>query len=149
LNVVPAPTNPYSLAVMSAKPLSYWRLDETNGSTVGYDYVGGNNGIYSNTAGITHSTGIFGTNYDADPAAYFNTNGAYTRTDTTTSNYLGSTMTNFNFAVPSGGNGEFTIEAWAKGYSNVNQVSGGGILAKGIGNGAEQFNLDAHTGFRF
>ena len=149
LNVVPVPTNPYSLAVLSAHPLSYWRLDETNGSTIGYDYVSGNNGVYSNTAGIVHSTGIFGTNYDGDSAAYFNTNTAYTRTDTTTSNYLGTTMTNFNFAEPSGANGEFTIEAWAKGYSNVNQASGGGIVSKGLGNGAEQFNIDAHTGVRF
>ena len=31
----------------------------------------------------------------------------------------------------------------------MNQLSGGGIVAKGVGNGDEQFALDAHLGFRF
>jgi hypothetical protein len=149
LNVVPLPTNPYSLAVLHDQPLSYWRLDEANGSAIGYDYVGGNNGVYSNTAGIVHSTGLFGATYDADPAAYFNTNTPYTHQIASTSNYLGATMTNFDFGKPNGANAEFSVEAWAKGYTNVTQASGGGIVSKGFGNGDEQFNIDAHSGFRF
>src|SRR5262249_38729721 len=48
LAVVSAPTSPYSLTVMSDHPVAYFRLDETAGSTTGYDYVGGNVGYYSN-----------------------------------------------------------------------------------------------------
>jgi hypothetical protein len=149
LGVVPAPTNPYALTVMRDHPASYWRLDEANGSTIGYDYVGGNNGVYSNTAGINHQSGAFGTNYDADTAANFNTNATYTKTISGISNYLGVTMTNVDFSVPNGQNAAFSIEAWARGYGNINQPSGGGIVAKGYGNGGEEFNIDAHTGLRF
>jgi hypothetical protein len=149
LNIVAAPTNPYTLTVIKDRPSSYWRLDEANSSTIGYDYVGGNNGIYTNTAGIIHSVGAFGTNFDADTAAYFNTNGTYTKANSGTSNYLGTTMTNVDFSVPNGLNGEFSVEAWALGYPNLVQASGGGIVAKGYGNGGEEFNLDVHAGFRF
>lgn len=40
-------TNSYVNAVRADNPISYWRLDETNG-TVAYDWVGGNNGVYNN-----------------------------------------------------------------------------------------------------
>lgn len=149
LTVVAAPTNPYSLTVLKDHPSCYWRLDEANGSTIGYDHVGGNNGVYSNTAGITHSTGIFGTNFDGDTSASFNTNATYTKTISGISNYLGTTMTNVDYSVPNGQNGEFTVEAWAKGYPNLIQASGGGIVGKGYGNGGEEFNMDVHGGFRF
>jgi len=58
-------------------------------------------------------------------------------------------MTNVDFSVPNGLNGEFSVEAWALGYPNLVQASGGGIVAKGYGNGGEEFNLDVHAGFRF
>jgi hypothetical protein len=58
-------------------------------------------------------------------------------------------MTNVDFSVANGLNGEFSVEAWALGYPNAVQASGGGILAKGYGNGGEEFNLDVHAGFRF
>ncbi|HEX4120634.1 MAG TPA: LamG-like jellyroll fold domain-containing protein, partial [Verrucomicrobiae bacterium] len=141
LGVVPPPTNPYSLTVIADHPVAYYRMDETNGSTIGYDYVGGNNGIYSNTSEIFHVPGAFGSLYDADTAAYFGSNNV---SDT----FLG-TIPNVDFAVPNGQNGAFSVEAWVEGPTTVNQTSGGGIVGKGVGNADEQFALDAHTGFRF
>jgi hypothetical protein len=41
------PTNSYVAAVLGDTPISYWRLDETNG-TIAHDYWGGNNGVYNN-----------------------------------------------------------------------------------------------------
>jgi hypothetical protein len=149
LNVTLAPTNPYSLTVMADHPTCYWRLDEANGSTNGFDEVGGNVGVYSNTLGVVHGTGIFGSIFDADPAAYFNSTTNYTKQISSISNYLGTTMTNYDFSVPNGLNGAFTVEAWARAYAGVTQASGGGIVAKGYGNGGEEFNLDVHAGFRF
>jgi hypothetical protein len=142
LAVEPPPTNPYALTVVADHPVAYYRLDETNGSPTGYDYVGGNNGAYSNTSEIYHVPGIFGTSFDADTSAYFGTNGV-------TNTFLGGTITNVDFAVPNGQNGAFSIEAWVKGPTNVNQLSGGAVVGKGVGNADEQFALDAHTGFRF
>ena len=73
LAVIAAPTNPYSLGVITDHPVAYYRLDETTGSTVGYDHVGGNNGNYSNA--VFGVAGCFGTLYDADTAASFGTGG--------------------------------------------------------------------------
>ncbi|HEY3913701.1 MAG TPA: LamG-like jellyroll fold domain-containing protein [Verrucomicrobiae bacterium] len=142
LGVVPPASNDYTLTVVADHPVAYYRLDETNGSTIAFDYVGGNNGIYSNTSKIFHVDGIFGSSLDADTAAYFGTNNDL---DT----FVGGSITNVDFAVPNGQNGAFSVEAWAKGPTGVNQLSGGAILGKGVGNADEQFALDAHTGFRF
>ena len=44
LTVLPPPAG-YASNILADHPLSYFRLDETNG-TVAYDYAGGNNGNY-------------------------------------------------------------------------------------------------------
>jgi len=146
LTVVALPTNPYTLTVLADHPVAYYRMDETNGSTIGYDYAGGNNGTYSNTSGITHVAGCYGAFYDDDTAALFNGTGVVAANFT---NFLGGSITNVDFAVPNGASGAFSVEAWAQGTTASNQMSGGGIVAKGVGNADEQFSLDAHTGFRF
>src|SRR5205085_3328832 len=46
LTVVPLPTG-YAGTVLSDSPLSYWRLGETNGSTIAHDYWNGNDGTYT------------------------------------------------------------------------------------------------------
>ncbi|MGD0262837.1 MAG: LamG-like jellyroll fold domain-containing protein [Verrucomicrobiota bacterium] len=141
LAVVAAPTNPYPLKVISDHPVAYYRLDETTGP-VGYDYVGGNNGYYSN--GVIYGvSGCFGNLYDSDTAAFFGN-------QSNKNVFLGASITNVDFSVPNGQNGAFSVEAWAKGAPGpTNQSSGAGIVAKGVGNGDEQFALDAHQGFRF
>jgi hypothetical protein len=133
------PTNPYALTVMRDHPVAYYRLNEAPGSLIGFDYVGGNNGFYSNAV-----LGVSGYHpgFDTDTGVVFGTNGGL-------NSLLGASITNVDFAAPNGQNSEFSVEAWVKGTPAANQLSGGGIVAKGVGNGDEQFALDAHFGFRF
>ena len=140
LAVIAAPTSAYSQRIISDHPVAYYRLDEAAGP-IGYDYVGGNNGYYSNAV-LYGVAGCPSAIYDSDTAAYFGNNAVQNI-------LLGASITNVDFAVPNGQNGAFSVEAWAKGPTGVNQLSGGGIVAKGVGNGDEQFALDAHLGFRF
>src|SRR5262249_52793928 len=42
-------TNAYTQIVRGDSPISYWRLDETNG-TIAYDTLGFNNGVYNNAS---------------------------------------------------------------------------------------------------
>jgi len=60
-----APVTGYSKVVMADKPVAYWRLDETNGSTVALDTVGSFDGAYQYSgsdltfgypSGIPHET---------------------------------------------------------------------------------------------
>src|ERR1019366_4648593 len=61
---------------------------------------------------------------------------------------LSSRGANVNFAMPSGGNAELSVEAWVS-VTNTTQTTGAGIVTKGYGNGGEQFDLDNNAGFRF
>jgi Concanavalin A-like lectin/glucanases superfamily len=135
LTGIAAPTNAYSVAVLSNHPIAYWRLDETSGN-IAYDYVGGHDGTYSNA-----QQGVSG--YPAPNLA------ALFGTVLPTNSYVGemdnssNAIANIDFSQPSGGNAEFSVEAWVNGASS--QISGAGIVAKGYGNGGEQFDLDAYT----
>jgi hypothetical protein len=40
----------YESKVIAYNPLAYWRLNETNGSTIAYDYFAGNNGTYQSAS---------------------------------------------------------------------------------------------------
>ena len=51
---VVAPT-PYGKALLSAGPIAYWPLDETDG-TIAYDVIGGYNGTYTNAPDILGSS---------------------------------------------------------------------------------------------
>jgi hypothetical protein len=146
LTVVPGPTNVYPKTILLDHPVAYYRLDETNGSPLGYDYVGGNNGQYT---ALTKAqlpqpgTNGFDTNFDSDTACYFGIGGA-----SAFNSYLGNIITNVDFAQPNGHNGAFSVEAWVNGPAGVTQDSGACIVAKGQG-GAEQFAMDVHAGIRF
>ena len=48
LTVVPAPTNVYPLTILKDHPVAYFRMDESVGSSNGFDFVGGNVGQYFN-----------------------------------------------------------------------------------------------------
>jgi hypothetical protein len=127
LSLLTAP-NPYVSAILGDKPLSYLRLDETNG-TVAYDYAGGNNGEYFGDITL----GVLGYSLiDTDTAAYFPGAALSYVGD------IGPTAINFY-----GTNAEFSIEAWANGP--VNQIGGAAVVAKGHSNNGttanEQFAL--------
>ncbi len=51
LTVLPQPLDGYGLVVTNYAPLAYWRLNETNGSTIAYDYLQVYNGTIE--AGVT------------------------------------------------------------------------------------------------
>jgi hypothetical protein len=127
------PPNNYVATILADQPLSYFRLDETNG-TVGYDFAGGNNGNYYGG----YELGQPGYSViDPDPAVTFS--GAV-------GSYLGDIgATAINFP---GTASEFTIEAWANGAAG--QAGGAAVIAKGTGNNggnySSQFAIAVNTG---
>ncbi|HEV2435520.1 MAG TPA: DUF2341 domain-containing protein, partial [Verrucomicrobiae bacterium] len=100
-----------------------------------YDYASGNNATYTNV-----TLGIPGYNSQAtiksDPTETAAEFGDFPPND-----YAGNVPSYFNFGTPSGGNAEFTVEAWFNEYL-YNATSGNAIVAVGYGNGGEQFVLD-------
>jgi len=136
LMVTPLPTTGLPAAVLASSPIAYWRLDEAPGSTVAFDQVGGNNGIYHNaTLGAPGYSPL-----DPDTAVSFNGLNSYV------GNISGTAI---NFV---GTNTSFTLEAWVNAPSGLTDQST--IIAKGIGNNGtqetEQFALDVASGaYRF
>jgi Concanavalin A-like lectin/glucanases superfamily len=146
LEVVPRPTSAYPVTVLHDHPVAYYRLDEPVGSPMGYDHVGGNDGLY--TANVPSQIPLLGvtgynSNYDTNTACKFGIGGG-----SSVDNYLGVTITNLSFAKPNGQSGAFSLEAWVNGPTGVAQVGGACIVAKGQG-GGEQFSMDINNGFRF
>jgi hypothetical protein len=139
LTVLSDPTAPYPRQVLNDGPVAYFRLDEASGTTTAYDYVGGNNGTYTNV-----TLGIPGYNSAApipsDPSETAAEFGDFPPNN----NYAGNVPSYLNFGTPSGGNAEFSVEAWFTQYL----FNGGGdaIVALGYGNGGEQFVLDTGAG---
>lgn len=131
LTVASSPTYPYALAVLADSPIGYWRLDETNGA-VAHDYVGANNGGYTNV-----SLGQAGNNLvDTHKAARFGPS---------QNSYVGGVP--IDFVNPT--SAVFSVEAWVNGGP---QTQDSGLITKGTGAGGEQFNLDcgaANHAFRF
>ncbi len=140
-----APPAPYPQTVLALNPIGYWRLndinldgaDNNNGDN-GYicnDYVGGNNGIYTNV-----ELGQSGYNPTADPSdtcADFGLDNDGNQTDF--GNEDVNSITGINFGSPSGASVAFTVEAWVNGYQPTYD---GGIATLGWGGGGEQFDLD-------
>jgi hypothetical protein len=135
-----APTAPFPQAVLAAKPITYWRLDDApdgnNGNSgdtgvICNDSQSGNNGIYTN---VDLGNGSYNVTTDpAETSAYF----AY---DNNTGCFAGMIGTNIDFSVPSGGNGEFSAVLWANGQHET-QPANAGLLTKGYFNG-EELNID-------
>jgi hypothetical protein len=128
------PTAPFPSRVLADGPVAYFRLDEASGTTA-YDYVGGNNGQYTNA-----SLGVPG--YDSqnatqsDPTETAVEFGDYPPNNNDADNvppYL-------NFGTPNGVNAELSVEVWVTQYLYEN--GGDSIVALGYGNGGEQFVLD-------
>ena len=134
LQVIAAPTTPYPVAVIADKPIAFWRLDEPddangNQGVVANDYIGGYDGMYTNT--ILQVPGYDPT-LDADTAAQF---GSWTLNDSAVEN-----ITGIAFTTPTNTDGAFSVEAWV----NASQpaTAGAGIVSAGYGGGGEQFAID-------
>lgn len=128
VTVLAAPTAPYPAAVLADGPMAYFRLDESAGTTA-YDYVGGNNGIYTNV--LLGQSGYSPSTDPTETAAEFGDVGA-------DNNYVGNVPLYLNFATNTG-NAEITVEAWVNQY--FAPVVGNGIVTIGYG-GANQLLLD-------
>lgn len=136
----------YPLTVLSDNPSAYWRFNELSGN-LAHDQVGGHDCLLTNV-----QLGVAGYSAtDPDTAAAFgllaSSNSYAGELDQSTNGFP-----NLDFARPPGSNAEFSVEAWVRGGpQNVNA----GIIAKGYGNGGEQFSLDTGSdtitnhGFRF
>ncbi|MGA2245972.1 MAG: DUF2341 domain-containing protein [Verrucomicrobiota bacterium] len=130
ITVLADPTAPYPAKVLADGPVAYFRLDEASGTTA-YDYVGGDNATYTNVL-----LGVPGYNPVSDP----NETAAQFGADNPPNNYAGNVPPYLNFGTPSGGNAEFSVEAWMT--ETFPYVNGNAIVALGYGNGGEQFVLD-------
>jgi len=155
--VLPLPTAPYPRAVINDKPIGFWLLNEhpDNGSgnngTLAFDYIGGNDGVYTNViiAQPGYGPGLasefsYSTPSDTNTAAEF---GYYPTQDSTNSYVAGIPNINFTAAQDSP---SFSVEAWVNAEGNSEGTSGstdpaGTIVAKGWGNassGADEFALE-------
>ena len=137
LTVSPAPSG-FAAAALSAKPLAYWRLGETSGTTA-YDSIGRLNGTYFNTTLKQPGYSMVDTN----------TGALFGGTNSYVGLISGLPGSGINFE---GTNVSFTIELWAKGGEG--QPDESTLIAKGTGadgtTGNEQFSIDIASGkYRF
>ncbi len=133
LNVFSSPTYPYGQIVLADHPIGYWRLDEISG-TVAHDYLGTNNGTYTNVLLNQPGDNLLDTHKSARFGQVSSVN---------------SYVANIPIDFATVGNATFTVEAWVNGGA---QSTDCGIITKGTGGGGEQFNLDCGSGshaFRF
>jgi hypothetical protein len=134
VTVLADPTAPYAQSVLAASPIGYWRLNEAdqgggNAGAIANDYLGGNNGIYTNT-----DLGFPGYSPATDPTTMSARFGFDSLVDSDAYGISG-----IDFSAPTGSNVAFTVEAWVNGFS---QTKDAGIVSKGYGGGGEQFDLD-------
>lgn len=135
-SVIPEPTASYPRAVLALSPIDYWRLDETpdngdgNQGAVCHDYVGGNNGVYSNVvlAQPGYSQLVEPTETSTQFGSVLATNSA------------ASQIYCHDFALPAGSNAEFSVSAWVNG-TGYTQNGNAGIVTKGYFYG-EELDLD-------
>jgi hypothetical protein len=120
LSVIAVPPGSYVEAVITSRPLAYWRLDEPSGTTA-FDYVGGNDATYANVA--LNQPGALAT--DSDTATCFNGTSAYAGTGVRLVNNLAA----------------FTLEGWCK------LVAGGARMGFWGQNNAIEFGLSSPTIF--
>jgi autotransporter-associated beta strand protein len=127
-------TNAYTETIRADNPMSFWRLDETNG-TLAYDLVGGNMGQYNNV--LLNQTGYSLT--DSDPGIGLPGNPAAGRGYVVVTNY-----TPYAFVgIPA-----FTLEAWAY-FTNLTGVQRiASTFALSGGNGWA-FGINGANGLRF
>src|ERR1039458_7089478 len=147
-SVIAAPTGPYPQAVLAAKPVGYWRLNEAddgssqpggqsdgNEGAICHDYTGGNDGIYTNI-----SLGYTGYNTNTDPSV---TSALFGLSQVAPKDSAAGQIQGIDFTTPTNNSATFSIEAWVNSYSG-SQANGAGIVTKGYGNGGEQFDLDVN-----
>ncbi|HEX3720704.1 MAG TPA: immunoglobulin domain-containing protein [Verrucomicrobiae bacterium] len=153
IEVQALPTAPYTLAVLNDKPIDFWPLNEHpdngagNTDTPAIDYVGGNDGFYTNVIlGLDgYATGLaeelgYSPATDTETAAEF---GYYPSFPAT--NSLVGGIQNITFTAVQD-SPSFSLEAWVNIEGNT--FGQGAIIAKGWGVstvGGDQFSLEYET----
>lgn len=147
------PTNGLPLfpqAALALHPSGYWRLNDTNldgfdngSGDFGYvchDYVGGNDGLYTNA-----ELGVPGYNPTQDPTDTAGNFGAFANPGS-----LAGGIKNVDFSQPLGSNAEFSVEAWV--YPTFTPSANTPCIATKGYYYQEQFDLDCGApgkAFRF
>ncbi len=136
VTVVPAPVMSYPHAALALNPIGFWPLNEPqqsagNDGVIAEDYVGGNNGIYTNVL-----LGQMSYNTLTDPSATSARFGYVAAANSCAYNITGP-----DFSLPNGSNAEFTVSAWVISTGN-NGLNTPTIAAKGYYN-QEEYALDA------
>jgi O-glycosyl hydrolase len=136
VTMVPAPVMSYPHSALTLGPIGFWPLNEAqqsagNDGVVAEDYVGGNNGIYTNAV-------LGQMSYDVltDPSATSALFGNVAAANSCVFDILGP-----DFSLPNGSNAEFTVSAWVNSTSN-NGLNTPTVAAKGYYN-QEEYALDA------
>ncbi|HEV2327807.1 MAG TPA: LamG domain-containing protein [Verrucomicrobiae bacterium] len=144
LTVVPAPVTSYPHTALALNPIGFWPMNEAeqgggDDGVAAVDYVGGNNGIYTNVL-------LGQMSYDAltDPSASSALFGNVAAANSCAFGILGP-----DFSLPNGSNAEFSVSAWVNSTGN-NGLNTPTIAAKGYYY-QEEYALDAGTGdcYRF
>jgi hypothetical protein len=147
-----SPTSTYISTIVADSPFAFFRLDEgpnnpPNDGVVAFDTMGGHNGVYSNT--VLDFTPGYSTNDTDDVAAEFGTLPDPAEPGVPVDNYV-TAINGVNFYAPSNSDSSLSVEAWV--YLNDNVLAGAAVVAKGYGNGGEEFALDmggTDNDFRF
>ncbi|HXC35492.1 MAG TPA: LamG-like jellyroll fold domain-containing protein, partial [Candidatus Acidoferrales bacterium] len=144
--VLPDPSAPYPQQVLALNPVGYWRMNDTNLDGADYpvgpgngdfgwichDYVGGNDGIYTNC-----QLGFPGYDPLSEPS---DSSAQFGEIDDLGSDFgdsLAFGIEGVNFGTPAGTSGTFSVEAWVSGY--IQTTAGAGIVTLGYGGGGEEF----------
>lgn len=158
-SVLAVPSAPYPAAVLSSGPIGYWRLSEPdngdgvdngNDGAVSLDYVGGNDGLYTNT--VLSQPGY--TANDTPNSDSTETSALFGQNNLSFFDSFAGQIGNVDFSAPINTSATFSVEAWVNGGHPVIGVqtvtNGAAIVCKGYGNGGEQFDLDVFgPGIRF
>ena len=144
VTTVPAPVTSYAQAALALNPIGFWPLNEAeqgggDDGVIARDYVGGNNGIYTNVV-----LGQMSYNALTDPSATSALFGQVEPSNSCVFNIPGPDL-----SLPNGSNANFTVSAWVNSTGN-NGLNTPTIAAKGYYN-QEEYALDAGAGdcYRF
>ncbi|HXC37162.1 MAG TPA: LamG-like jellyroll fold domain-containing protein [Candidatus Acidoferrales bacterium] len=144
LTVVPAPVTSYPHTALALNPIGFWPLNEVeegggDDGMAAEDYVGGNNGIYTNVLLGQMSYDVL-TDPSATSALFGNV---------ATANSCVFDIPGPDFSLPNGSNAEFSVSAWVNSTGN-NGLNTPTIAAKGYYY-QEEYALDAGAGdcYRF
>jgi O-glycosyl hydrolase len=144
VSAIPAPVMSYPHTALGLGPIAFWPMNEAeqgggDDGAVARDYVGGNNGIYTNVL-------LGQMSYDVltDPSAASALFGYVATANSCAFDILGP-----DFSLPNGSNAGFSVSAWVNSTGN-NGLNTPTIAAKGYYY-QEEYALDAGAGdcYRF